>query len=119
MQPCASELLLKARRELEQVSQLLLRPSPEVLLACEQRLSKAASEMEAGRPLWKGLEADGQAAGEARAARHALQHVRRLLENAAQFYTGWQRIRAGLNGQYRPDGSLPELRCPARVLVRG
>ena len=112
-----TESLRTARMELEKVCQMLLRPSPEVLQLCEQRLAKAAEQMEAGRPFWK---AGGrQASEEARSTRQALRHVRRLLENAGQFFAGWQRIRAALSGQYGADGSVPELRCPSRIFLRG
>jgi hypothetical protein len=117
VKPGATESLRKARMELEEVCRMLIRPSPEVLQDCEQRLRKAAEEMEAGRPLWS--VADSQAASEARSTRQALRHVHRLLGNAAKFFVGWQRIRTAMAGQYRADGSLPELRCPARICVRG
>ena len=115
----AAESLRQARLDLEEAGRLLLKPSPEALHDCEQRLVKAAEVMEAGRPFWKEAAGDRQSAVEARSARKALGRVRRLLENAARFYAGRLRIRAANDGQYRADGSLPELRCAARIVVRG
>ena len=119
MPPNAIESLRKAREQLEQVCQMLLRPSARVLNDCEERLASAAAELEAGRPEWKQAAGDGQAAEEARLARQAFFHARRLLENAARFHAGWRRVRASLTGEYRADGSLPDLCCPTRVLVEG
>ncbi len=113
------ESLRLVHRELEQVSQMLLRPSPEVLNACEERLARAAAEMEASRPDWNEAARDRQAGEQARLVRRALRHAQRLLENAARFHAGWRRRRAAMNGEYRADGSMPDLRCPVRIFVEG
>jgi hypothetical protein len=118
-QPRVTDSLRKARLELEQVCRMLLRPSPEILEACEERLAKVAKEIEASRPLWREARNDIQVVGEARSVKRALQRVRRLLDTAARFHAGWRRIRAGMSGQYQSDGSLPEIRCRARIFVRG
>ena len=115
----AAESLRQARLELEEVGRLLLKPSLDALRDCEQRLVKATKEMEGGRPFWKEAAGDRATAIEARSALKALRHARRLLENAARFYAGRLRVRAANDGQYRADGSLPELRCAARIVVRG
>lgn len=119
MERRAAESLRNARCEFEAVTGLLLRPTPDVLGDCEERLARAAVEMEAGRPFWSEAVGDREAAFEARSARKALEHTKRLLENAARFYNGWRRLRAAGDGQYGADGSLPELRCAARILARG
>ena len=111
--------LRRARLELEQVGQALLRPSPEILNACEQRLDAAAAEMEATRPEWPQAVGDPQAAEEARLVRLSFCRARRLLEDAMRFHAGWKRIREAMSGEYRPDGSVSELRCAARIFVEG
>ncbi|HUK17634.1 MAG TPA: hypothetical protein VLW65_14510 [Bryobacteraceae bacterium] len=113
------ESLRRVHRELEQVCEMLLRPSPEALNDCEQRLARATVEMEASRPAWSEAARDRQAGEQARLVRHSLHHAQRLLENAARFHAGWRRRRAAMNGEYRADGSIPDLRCPARIFVEG
>jgi len=109
-----------ARLELEQVSRLLLNPKPETLESCRVRLSNALGVLEGSRPTWSRELAKSTAAGEARLVRRALLHVRRLLEKAAKFHAGWQRLLAGtVSGEYRADGSVPELPCPRQVYLQG
>jgi hypothetical protein len=119
MRPGVTEPLRRARRELEQVTVMLLRPSPEVLYSCEQRLATAIAEIEASRPEWKHAAGDEHAMKEARLTRQAFRHTRRLLENVVRFHAGWARVRASLTGGYRADGSVQDLPCPVRVLVEG
>ena len=114
-----AESLRRVRLQLEEINRVLLNPTPENLDDCEQRLSQAVEKVEAGRPFWKEAAGDRETAIEARSVRRALKHTKRLLDNAARFYGGWHRIRAAADGQYRSDGSLPELRCAARILIRG
>jgi hypothetical protein len=107
------------RRELEEVCQMLLRPTPEVLDSCASRLVCITAEIEATRPQWPALAGKCEAAVEARLVRRALAHIRLLLDNAAQFHSGWRKLRAVLIGGYRADGSAAEIAMPRRIFVQG
>jgi hypothetical protein len=117
----AAERFAAARREFEEVSRLLLDPTPAVLELCRVRLSNVVGLLQDGRRSdWPGELAAEPAAGEARLARRALLHTRRLLEKAAKFHAGWQRVLAGcITREYRADGSVPELPCPRHVYLQG
>jgi len=115
----AAVSLGKARGQVELVCQMLLRPSPEVLSGCENVLTAAVAEMEASRPGWRGMAGDRRAGEEARRTRKALQHARRLLENAVNFHRRWQRMRAAMTGGYQADGTPGQFSSPSRILVKG
>jgi hypothetical protein len=109
-----------ARLQLEDASRLLLNPTPEALEACRVRLCSAAAVLEQGRASWSRELAQATAAGEARLVRRTLLHVRRLFEKATKFHAGWHMLLAGaVCGEYRADGSLPELPCPRHVYLQG
>jgi len=98
---------------------MLLWPSPEVLDGCGHLLASVAAELEASRPSWPTAAGDKLAGEEARLTRTALRHAQRLLENAATFHAGWERMRATMSGGYQADGTPRELRRPVRILVKG
>lgn len=119
MKPEVAGSLGRARSELEEICDLLLRPSPEVIYACQSLMASAAAEVESTRPDWHESAADARAAEEARLVRLTWRRARRLLDNAVRFHAGWLQRRAAISGEYRADGSLPELRCPARIFFEG
>jgi hypothetical protein len=115
-----AESFAEARREIEEVSRLLLDPTPGVLEACRIHLSNAARLLEDSRANWPGELARPQIAGEAQVVRRAFLHARRLLKKAAKFHIGWQRILAGaVSGEYRADGLLPDMPCPRQIYLQG
>jgi hypothetical protein len=119
VKPDFTASLRRVRGELEEICEMLLGPSPEVLNACQSLMATVAAEMESTRPDWRRASGDTQAAEEARRVRRTWIRARRLLENAARFHAGWRDRRAAMSSEYRADGSLPELRCPARIFVEG
>lgn len=114
-----TESLRQIRNELEEICQVLQRPAPEVLDSCLPRLAAAVSSMEASRSQWTQLAGSREGAAEARLVRRALSNARRLLDNAAQFHSGWRKLRAALTGGYRADGSVGEISMPRRIFVQG
>ena len=114
-----TESFRNVRRELEEVCRMLLRPTPEVLESCVARLAAITTEIEATRPQWPGLIGNRETAVEARMVRRALSNARRLLDTAAQFHSGWRKLRAALTGGYRADGSAAEIALPCRIFVQG
>ena len=119
MEPSVRRSLRNARLQLEEVCEALLHPSAEVVSRCELRLSAVYQELESSRPAWHNAAADRAAAAEATGVRRNFLLARRLLDNAGHFYEGWRKMRAVMTGQYGPDGSVAELRVPARVFVQG
>lgn len=109
--------LRQARSQLERACQMLLWPSAEALNGCGSLLASVAAEMEASRPGW--LMAGRLGAEEAQLTRKALKHARRLLENAADFHSRWQRIRRAMTGGYQADGTPGQVPCTARIFARG
>ena len=114
-----TESLQHIRSELEEICHALLRPTPEVLDSCAARFSAITSEIEATQPQWPGLVGNRDAAVEAQGVRRALSSARRLLDSAAQFHSGWRKLRAVLAGGYRVDGSVAEVATPHRIFVQG
>ena len=114
-----TESVQQIRRDLEEVCQMLLRPTPEVLDTCAERLAAAISHMEASRAQWPELARNRQAAAEIQRVRRTLANAGRLLDNAAQFHFGWRKLRAVLTGGYRADGSVAEMALPRRIFVQG
>jgi hypothetical protein len=98
---------------------MLQRPTPEVLDSCVAHLAAVTAEIQATRPQWPRLVGNREAAGEARLVRRALTNARRLLDNAAQFHSGWRKLRAALTGGYRADGSAAEIAVPCRIFIQG
>ena len=118
-EPDAAVSLAQARSQLESVLLMLLRPSPAVLENCEDLLSSAARNLEASRPAWAAAGRGRLAAEEARRLRRIFEHVRRLLDNAADFFARWQGIRAAMTAGYQADGAPGHLRGPSRIFLAG
>lgn len=118
--PGAAVSLREARTQLEQVCQMLVWPSPDILDNCENLLAATVRELDASRPSWPRAVGDSHAVVEARLARKTLQNVHRLLENAASFHVRWQRIKAAIGSGYQADGAPGQLRYAARrIFVEG
>jgi hypothetical protein len=109
--------LRDARLQLDEVCAMLLRPSPEVLDACESRLMAVVAKLESSRTDWSRAAGDALASVEAVGARKALRRASRLLNLAAAFYAGWQRIRVIADGGYGADGAPVQMRHRARLVA--
>ena len=101
----------------EQSCQLLLDPRPSKLDRSVEALSKALEEMTATRSLLS--RGDAGALTQARQIQIKLDLAARLLENAASYHSGWNRILRSFLSGYTPHGAADNPPPAARLAVEG
>jgi hypothetical protein len=108
-----AEPLSAARSEVKRACHLLEMPSPVSLEASASALERAVAGLnDCRRGILPGVTDTGIGA-KVRELRAELRHAGRLLESAADFYRGWERILGALSGGYTAGGE------PAPVLRTG
>jgi hypothetical protein len=111
--------LAAARAAVEQSHYLLLTPSPDVLDRCSDILSQAIGQLSAP-PLSRNMPAqDPRVLAEARLLRHQVRIAGRLLEAAASYHFGWNRILRSMVSGYTAHGDAAPLARPGRLAVEG
>ena|SRR5579872_3428340 len=100
----------EANREVQAACQLLIDPSPENLARCSAALTGAISCITGTNP----------ALAEAMTLHASVERARQLLESAANFHHGWQRIlRALAASGYNATGTLTPLCTQGRFFLQG
>ncbi len=96
--------LSAARSEVKRACRLLESPSPESLAASSSALERAVSGLnDCRRGIRRGA-IGPDVRTMASQLRAELRHAGRLLESAADFYRGWERILGAMSGGYTADG---------------
>jgi hypothetical protein len=108
-----AEQLSAARLEVKRARDLLEAPSPGSLEASSSALERAVSGLNSCRRGMRPGLTDADLIAKVRQLRTELRHAGRLLESAADFYRGWERILGVMSGGYTAGGE------PARVARTG
>ena len=111
--------LASARVAVEQSCHLLLTPSPDVLDRCAQSLSRAIAELTASRNRVASCQSDARALAQLREIQANVYLASRLLENAAAYHDGWNRIMGPMLAGYTAQGGIASVSRPGRLAVEG
>lgn len=111
--------LASARIAVEQSCQLLLTPTLDDLDRCSGILSMAVGELAAGRDLLTQSAPESGLLEQLRHIQIKVSLANHLLENAAAFHAGWQRILCGMVAGYTPHGTAASPARPGHLAVEG
>jgi hypothetical protein len=114
-----AEHLSAARSEVKRACHFLEAPSPASLEASSSALERAVSGLNDWRcGIRPGL-ADAHFAAKVRQLRAELRHAGRLLESAADFYRGWERILGAMSGGYTAGGEPAPVARTGKLYCQG
>jgi len=122
---CAQPPLAAARTAVLEAARRMESPDRQSLEECAVLLENAIAGMNACRSAWPEENAASfqgcrqQQLDEVRRLRQGLLHLRRLLDNAANFYQKWAKRRAALSMGYTAAGEPAEITTAGRMLIRG
>jgi hypothetical protein len=111
--------LAAARAAVEQSHHLLLTPSPEVLDRCSDILFQAIGQLSAPPLPPKTPAHDPRVLAEARELRRQVLIAGRLLEAAASYHFGWNRVLRSMVSGYTAHGDAAPFARPGRLAVEG
>ena len=114
-----AERLVAARLEVKRASHLLIAPTPEALQSCQDALEHAVSALTDFRSRGVEVPADGKVRSLAGALRTEIRTARRLLQNLAGFYRGWERILGSMSAGYTAGGDPAPVTRVGRLCCRG
>ena len=114
-----SERLAAAHSEVKRACNLLITPTPEALNNCQDALSRAVSALTAFRSPCVEAPAGPGVMSMACALRVEVLRARRLLENLASFYRGWERIFGTMSAGYTAGGDPAPVARKGRLCCRG
>ena len=117
--PPRAERLAAARAEVDRACNLLIASTPEALNDCQNALERAVAALEEFRSYCQEVPPDPGAKSLAQALRRDLARPRRLLENLAAFYRGWERILGTMSGGYTANGAPAAVARQGRFCCRG
>jgi hypothetical protein len=111
--------LSAARSEVTRACRFLESPSPASLEASSNALERAVSGLnDYRREIRPGL-ADTDMRTKVRELRADLRHAGRLLESAADFYRGWERILGAMSGGYTAGGEPAAVARTGKLYYQG
>jgi hypothetical protein len=111
--------LSAARSEVKRACHLLEAPSPASLEASSSALERAVSGLnDCRRGIRPGVP-DADVRAKIRQLRAELRHAGRLLESAADFYRGWERILGAMSGGYTAGGEPAPVSRTGKLYCQG
>jgi|SRR5271157_2444221 len=114
-----AEHLSVARSEVKRACHLLEGASPASLEASSSALERAVSGVTDCRRGIRPGQADAHLAARVRQLRAELRHAGRLLESAADFYRGWERILGTMSGGYTAGGDPAPVARTGKLYCQG
>ena len=114
-----AEQLSAARLQVKRACHLLEAPSPASLEASSSALERAVSGLnDCRRGIRPGVP-DADVRAKIRQLRAELRHAGRLLESAADFYRGWERILGAMSGGYTAGGEPAPVSRTGKLYCQG
>ena len=113
------ERLSAVGSEVERVAALLVFPAPDNLDRCAQHLESVSTELRDLRSQLTQSGANRDYFAEARRIRRGAMRTAHLLDRAAQFHQGWNRMLGAMCGGYQAGGSVVPIVRPSRFRVEG
>ena len=107
-----------ARLEVERAGGLLASASPEAFEQSSVILSAAAGELAEWNEHAGEFRGDAAALEEAWRLQNALRHSKRLLDDAAEYYAGWNRRRGSMSSGYTPQGAAAPVIHTGRICLQ-
>jgi len=112
------ERLAGVRQAVERACQLLLNPTPGILRQCTGVLDGAVAELSRTREKLRDRSSP-ELLTETRQLHSALHLTRELLNNAAFYYAGWDRIQRAMVGGYTGHGEAAAVAVAGTLQVEG
>ncbi|MGD0870523.1 MAG: hypothetical protein ABSB88_13280 [Bryobacteraceae bacterium] len=114
-----AEHLSSARLEVKRACDLLEAPNPASLEASSSALERAISGLnDCRRGIRPGV-TNADVRARVRQLRAELRHAGRLLESAADFYRGWERILGAMSGGYTAGGEPAPVARTGKLYCQG
>jgi hypothetical protein len=113
-----AERLAKARAEVNLACNLLIAPTPDALIGCQDALERAVSALRDFRSGCQEVHAVPGDHAIVRALRAEVMRASRLLQNLARFYRGWERILGAMSGGYTASGNPAPVARQGRLCCR-
>jgi hypothetical protein len=114
-----AERLATAQSEVQRACNLLITPTPEALNNCQDALARAVSALTEFRSQCVETPAGSGIVSMAGALRAEVLQARRLLQNLASFYRGWERIFGTMSAGYTAGGDPAPVARSGRLCCRG
>jgi len=114
-----AERLVAAQAELKRACSLLIVARPESLTDLRDTLARAVSELTDFRSQLGVALADSGNRSKASALRSDIETAKRLLQNLARFYVGWERILGTMSSGYTAAGDPAQVVRVGRLCCRG
>jgi hypothetical protein len=114
-----AERLATARSEVHRACELLIAFSPRALNDCQEALQCAVSALKEFRSNSRDVLPEPGARPFALSLRTEVLRARRLMENLAAFYRGWERILGTMSGGYTSNGAPATVTRQGRLCCRG
>jgi hypothetical protein len=114
-----AQALSAAHLEVQRARDLLTTASPQSLEASSNALAQAIADLKLSRQGMKPGVKSPERLSQMRQLRGELQHTGRLLESAAQFYRGWERILGSMSSGYTPGDEPAPVARTGKLFCEG
>jgi hypothetical protein len=114
-----ADRLAAARTEVKRACDLLIAPTPEALVNCQDALERAVLAFMEFRSQGRQVPAGAGGGTVAGALRAEILGARRLLQSLAGFYRGWERILGTMSAGYTAGGDPAPVSRIGRLCCRG
>jgi hypothetical protein len=112
------ERLAIARSEVNRAGALLIAPTPDALVACQDALERAVAALTDFRSGYQEVHAAPGARALVGALRLDVLRAGGLLQSLATFYRGWERILGSMSGGYTANGNPAQVTRQGRLCCR-
>jgi hypothetical protein len=110
---------MAVRQQLDVASDMLTKPSPEVLESCSSVLEAAGRQLAEFTPGFQRQAGNAAALEEAWRLKRSFRRTERLLQGAADFHLKWLHQRGAMTGGYTETGQSASLMLVNRISVHG
>ena len=114
-----AERLVSARWDVKRACDLLIAPTPQALLSCQDALECALSALAEFRSQCRENAPDSGAKIMVRALRAEVLRASKLLQHLACFYRGWEKLLGTMSGGYVAGGRPARVARTGRICCRG
>ena len=113
------EQVMAARKQVDCVGSLLLKPTPQAVEHCSTILEEAGRQLAEWQSEFTSNRGDAAILAEAWHLRRSVQRTTRLLQAAAEFHTNWLNARGAMTGGYTVTGDSAPLLHGRRICLEG
>ena len=115
----ADERLVAAHSEMKRASDLLIAPSPDAWIACQEALDRAISQLSDFRTEVQQISVGAGDRSLACDVRAEVLRASQLLQNLSSFYRGWERILGTMTAGYTANGDPAPVARNGQLCCKG